>query len=148
MGLIPGGLHRNREFRMNMLEIDPGVPNYVIDSLFDPQTWGGLLISVPGQKRMIATGPKQTSHKGMKKRPSFFHFYYFTAGPGIHKRCLAPLYAAAMSGYTSGGSTSRTKNRLIGRITPCLCGRPWCHRQDTHPESPAGHSSSRSILDS
>ncbi len=50
MGLVPGGLHRNREFRMNMVEIDPQVPNYLADILFDPQTSGGLLISVPGQE--------------------------------------------------------------------------------------------------
>ena len=48
MGLVPGGLHRNREFRMNMVEIDSEVPDYLVDILFDPQTSGGLLISVPG----------------------------------------------------------------------------------------------------
>ena len=50
MGLVPGGLHRNREFRINMVEIDPQVPDYMADILFDPQTSGGLLISVPGQE--------------------------------------------------------------------------------------------------
>ena len=48
MGLVPGGLHRNREFRLNMVEINREVPNYLVDILFDPQTSGGLLISVPG----------------------------------------------------------------------------------------------------
>ena len=48
MGLVPGGLHRNREFRINMVEIDGEVPDYLVDILFDPQTSGGLLISVPG----------------------------------------------------------------------------------------------------
>jgi selenide,water dikinase len=48
IGLIPGGLHRNREFRLNMVEINREVPNYLADILFDPQTSGGLLISVPG----------------------------------------------------------------------------------------------------
>jgi len=47
MGMVPGGLHRNREFRRNMVEIDQGVPDYLADILFDPQTSGGLLISVP-----------------------------------------------------------------------------------------------------
>jgi selenide,water dikinase len=35
---------------MNMVEIDPQVPDYLADILFDPQTSGGLLISVPGQE--------------------------------------------------------------------------------------------------
>ena len=47
MGLIPGGLHRNREFRTDMVKITPGVSDYMVDILFDPQTSGGLLISVP-----------------------------------------------------------------------------------------------------
>ncbi len=50
MGLIPAGLHRNRDFRKNMIEIDQKVPNFIADILFDPQTSGGLLISVPQNK--------------------------------------------------------------------------------------------------
>ena len=50
MGMIPGGLHRNREFRLNMVEIAKEVPDYLADILFDPQTSGGLLISVSEQK--------------------------------------------------------------------------------------------------
>ena len=50
MGMIPGGLHRNRDFRKNMVDIDQGVPQYLADILFDPQTSGGLLISVPERK--------------------------------------------------------------------------------------------------
>ena len=48
MGMIPGGLHRNREFRISMVEISPEIPLFMVDVLFDPQTSGGLLISVPG----------------------------------------------------------------------------------------------------
>ena len=47
MGLIPGGLHRNRDFRRHMVEFGPGLPQYLSDILFDPQTSGGLLIAVP-----------------------------------------------------------------------------------------------------
>ena len=47
MGMIPGGLHRNREFRMNMVEFNPDVLLFMSDVLFDPQTSGGLLIAVP-----------------------------------------------------------------------------------------------------
>jgi len=48
MGLLPGGLRRNREFRRCMVEIGPEVPPFMQDILFDPQTSGGLLISAPG----------------------------------------------------------------------------------------------------
>lgn len=47
MGLVPGGTRRNRDFRSNMVDIAKDVPNYLVDVLFDPQTCGGLLISVP-----------------------------------------------------------------------------------------------------
>jgi len=52
-GMIPGGLHRNREFRLNMVEIAKEVPDYLADILFDPQTSGGLLISVSEQKASV-----------------------------------------------------------------------------------------------
>jgi len=50
MGLLPGGLHRNREFRKDMVAIDKEVPAYLADILFDPQTSGGLLIAVPAAR--------------------------------------------------------------------------------------------------
>jgi selenide,water dikinase len=49
-GFIPGGLYRNRDFRKNMVEISPGVPEYMADILYDPQTSGGLLIAVAKTK--------------------------------------------------------------------------------------------------
>ena len=45
-GFVPGGLYRNRDFRKNMVEFGPDVPDYIADMLFDPQTSGGLLIAV------------------------------------------------------------------------------------------------------
>jgi len=45
-GLCPGGLHRNREFYGKMVEFSEQVPDYIQDILFDPQTSGGLLISL------------------------------------------------------------------------------------------------------
>ena len=47
MGLVPGGTYRNREFRSDMVDIGRDVPDWLVDILFDPQTSGGLLISVP-----------------------------------------------------------------------------------------------------
>jgi len=45
-GLYPGGLDRNREFYGKMVEFSKQVPDYIKDILFDPQTSGGLLISL------------------------------------------------------------------------------------------------------
>ncbi len=50
IGMTPGGLQRNREFRQDMVEIDRKVPGYLADILFDPQTSGGLLIAVAPEK--------------------------------------------------------------------------------------------------
>ena len=46
MGLVPAGAYKNREFRECMVDFDPSVDRLVQDILFDPQTSGGLLISV------------------------------------------------------------------------------------------------------
>jgi selenide, water dikinase len=48
MGLIPAGAHKNREFREAMVAFDEAVGRSLRDVLFDPQTSGGLLISVSG----------------------------------------------------------------------------------------------------
>lgn len=50
MGLVPGGTYRNKEFRINKVDIDTKISPYIIDILFDPQTSGGLLIVVPEEK--------------------------------------------------------------------------------------------------
>ena len=45
-GLIPGGLKNNREFAECLVSYDPGVPEEIRTMLFDPQTAGGVLLSV------------------------------------------------------------------------------------------------------
>jgi len=47
MGLIPGGAHSNRQFFSCRVDVDSNVPALRIDLLYDPQTSGGLLISMP-----------------------------------------------------------------------------------------------------
>jgi selenide,water dikinase len=49
-GFLPGGLHRNRDFRKKMVKFSPDVPEYLTNLLFDPQTSGGLLIAVAKNK--------------------------------------------------------------------------------------------------
>ncbi len=46
IGLIPAGAYKNREFRGNMIIFSKTVPRALQDVLFDPQTSGGLLVSV------------------------------------------------------------------------------------------------------
>jgi selenide,water dikinase len=46
-GVLPVGLHRNREFYACRVKIDPDVPQPVADLLHDPQTSGGLLMALP-----------------------------------------------------------------------------------------------------
>jgi selenide,water dikinase len=49
-GFCPGGLHRNRDFYSPSVEIARAVPEHMQDILFDPQTSGGLLISLAPSK--------------------------------------------------------------------------------------------------
>lgn len=47
LGLVPGGAYSNRKFFSCRVEVDSGVSNLLMDILYDPQTSGGLLISLP-----------------------------------------------------------------------------------------------------
>ena len=49
-GMIPGGLHRNREFRTSIVDMSPDVQQFFQDIIHDPQTSGGLLIAVPAEQ--------------------------------------------------------------------------------------------------
>lgn len=50
MGMVPGGAYRNREYVQDHITFAPGIAEELQDVLFDPQTSGGLLISVSCQK--------------------------------------------------------------------------------------------------
>ncbi len=56
MGIIPGGLIRNRKYRQRQIEKGPNCPEWMVDLLFDPQTSGGLFISLPeaGVQELLA----------------------------------------------------------------------------------------------
>ena len=46
-GIVPAGLHRNHQYREALVDVGRSCPAWLLDVLFDPQTAGGLLISLP-----------------------------------------------------------------------------------------------------
>ena len=50
MGLVPEGGYSNKEHFGDKVEVDEQIDSMLIDLLFDPQTSGGLLISVPQER--------------------------------------------------------------------------------------------------
>ncbi len=50
MGLIPAGAYANRKHTQADININKEIPKNIEDVLFDPQTSGGLLISVREDK--------------------------------------------------------------------------------------------------
>lgn len=50
MGLIPGGAHSNREFFSCKVEVSSNVSDLLLDIFYDPQTSGGLFISMPSHE--------------------------------------------------------------------------------------------------
>lgn len=55
MGLLPAGLYRNEKFRSAMIA-NSGADDDLIKIFFDPQTSGGLLISLPHAQAAVLLG--------------------------------------------------------------------------------------------
>lgn len=53
MGLLPGGLHANRQHLGSSVQVRGDVPPALADVLFDPQTSGGLLMAVAREKAAL-----------------------------------------------------------------------------------------------
>lgn len=59
MGFVPAGAYKNKEFREKMTVCAETVPRALQDVLVDPQTSGGLLISVSGSLAAALVGALQ-----------------------------------------------------------------------------------------
>lgn len=53
MGLVPAGTYKNRDYAGERVRIDPTISEAMIDVLYDPQTSGGLLISLEPERAQI-----------------------------------------------------------------------------------------------
>lgn len=52
MGLVPEGMYANQEFRLDMVNCN-NIDEDLLSIMYDPQTSGGLIISVPAEKAEV-----------------------------------------------------------------------------------------------
>lgn len=64
MGLIPAGSYATRHFCEHMVEIKPGVETVLLDLIFDPQTSGGLVISIGADEGEACL--EELKHEGVR----------------------------------------------------------------------------------
>lgn len=78
-GVVPGGLRRNRERyeATGLVSVDATIPSHLIDVLYDPQTSGGLLVSLP------ATECHSLISAGAAVGIQFEHIGTFKPGRGV-----------------------------------------------------------------
>lgn len=50
MGIIPGGTYKNQAYLKGQIDIKSDIKQEFVDIMYDPQTSGGLLISIPESK--------------------------------------------------------------------------------------------------
>jgi selenide,water dikinase len=62
-GAVPGGLKNNREFASCVVEAACPVQREIEDLLYDPQTSGGLLISLPEQDARELEGALEGAYR-------------------------------------------------------------------------------------
>jgi selenide,water dikinase len=68
LGLVPGGAHSNRQFFSCKVNADTKLSPLLMDILYDPQTSGGLLISLPSdeaEKLVIALKKEGDLHSSI-----------------------------------------------------------------------------------
>ncbi len=66
MGLVPAGAHKNRAFFKDLTRVSPVMDRALADLMFDPQTSGGLMISLKKQEAPFCVA--QMEKKGINAR--------------------------------------------------------------------------------
>lgn len=71
MGMVPGGTGRNRQYNQDSVQLGSKITKAEVDLLFDPQTSGGLLLSLPQEDAQAFVGVQQawTIGQVLPKKP-------------------------------------------------------------------------------